>query len=354
MLRPEIEKYQHLLLKTIAFLTLFLIGYLLVRFMFAYLSPFIVAFILSLLMEPLVKFLQKLKMGRGFAVALSVFIFLGSFIAFSIFAITRIIYELGKLLENLPNLYDTIYIIVMDLVERGRNLYLQLTPEANNIVQDVLKKLFTELTSFVTQTTSSIINMITTLPGIIIFLMITIIATFFMTKDKYVIKDFLYRQLPSPWGSKLTSLKDDLFGALIGFIKAYSIIISVTFMESFLGLTIIGIDYAFLIAIIIALVDILPVLGSGSVYVPWAITNIALGNYRLGIFILILYVVIVIVRYIIEPKVVGQQLGIHPLIVLTSMFVGLKLMGVAGVLLGPIIVVVIKACQHAGIIPKFK
>jgi sporulation integral membrane protein YtvI len=142
--------------------------------------------------------------------------------------------------------------------------------------------------------------------------------------------------------------------ALIGFLKAQSIILSVTFIESFIGLTFLGIDYAFTLAIIIAVFDILPVLGTGGIYVPWAVINLILGNYRLGVGLLLLYGIIVVVRYMIEPKVVGQQLGIHPLLTLMSMFAGLKLIGVAGLILGPTTVVALKAFQHAGIIPKFK
>jgi sporulation integral membrane protein YtvI len=354
MLRSEIEKYQHLLLKIIAFITLFILGYLVIRFMFVYLAPFIIAFVLSMLMEPLVKLFQKLKLGRGVSVGLSILIFLGTFITIAVFAITRITYELGRLLENLPNLYANIYNIVIDLVERGKNLYLQLTPEATNIAQDVLKKLFTELTTLVTQTTSYIINMITSLPGILILLIIIVISTFFLTKDKYFIRDFLFRQLPQPWGARLTSVKDDLFGALLGFIRAISILISFTFIETFIGLSILGVDYAFILAIIIGLLDILPIIGTGSVLVPWAVTNFVMGDAKLGIWLLVLYAVIIIVRYTLEPKIYGHQLGIHPLVALISMFVGLQLLGLPGVLIGPSTVIILKACQHAGIIPKFK
>jgi sporulation integral membrane protein YtvI len=199
-----------------------------------------------------------------------------------------------------------------------------------------------------------LINTATTLPSKLVFLIITLISTFFITKDKYVIKEFIFRQLPETWGAKITTLKTDLFSALIGFLKAQLIILTITFVESFIGLSLIGVDYAFTLAIIIALVDILPVLGTGGIYVPWGIVNLALGNYGMAISLLVLYGVITVVRYMIEPKIVGKQLGIHPLATLISMFAGLKLIGVAGLILGPTTIVALKACQHAGILPKFK
>jgi sporulation integral membrane protein YtvI len=231
---------------------------------------------------------------------------------------------------------------------------LQLPPEVLNITQDVLKTVFEKLTTFLSSTTTFLIEIVTALPTTFIFFIITLIATFFLTKDKYIIRDFIFKQLPTTWGSKLTSLKTDLFMALFGFIKAEFIILSVTFTESFIGLSLIGVDYAFTLAIIIALFDILPVLGTGGIYVPWAIVHLIRGNYVTGIALLVLYGVITVVRYMIEPKIVGQQLGIHPVVTLMSMFAGMKLIGAAGLILGPTAVVALKACQHAGIIPKFK
>lgn len=354
MLKPEIEKYLHIILRVLAYSTIALVAYFALRMLFIYFTPFITALILSLIIEPIVKLFQRLKLGRGISVVLSILLFLGGFIAFSIFAITRIVYELIKLYDRLPNYYEEVYNLSAQIIQQVTDLYLQLPPEALNIIQDVLRTIFGNFTTFLSRTTTILIDTVTGLPTTVIFLIITLIATFFLTKDKYILKDFVFRQLPTTWASKLTSLKTDLFLALVGFLKAQSIILSITFIESFIGLTIIGVDYAFTLAIIIALLDILPVLGTGGVYVPWAITNFIWGNYRMGISLLVLYGIITVVRYMIEPKVVGQQLGIHPVVTLMSMFAGMKLIGAAGLLLGPTAVVTVKACQHAGIIPKFK
>lgn len=354
MLRPDMEKYAYMILRVMAYLVIGLIAYFVIRVIFAYFTPFVTAFILSLIIEPLVKFLQKLKLGRGISVLLSILIFLGGFVAVSIFAVTRIVFELIKLYNRLPNYYDGIYNFSVEIIQQATDLYLQLPPEALNIIQSGLRTVFEKVTTFLSHTTTWLIDILTALPSTMIFLIITLIATFFLTKDKYMIKDFIFRQLPPSWDGKLTSLKTDLFGALIGFLKAQSIILTVTFTESFIGLTLIGIDYAFILAIIIAIFDILPVLGTGGIYIPWAIVNIIMGNFRLGIALLVLYGIITVVRYMIEPKVVGQQLGIHPVVTLMSMFAGLKIIGAPGLILGPTTVVALKACQHAGIIPKFK
>lgn len=354
MLRPEIDKYKNTVLKVIVYLSIALIVFFVFRFAFAYFAPFIAALFLSFIIEPLVRLLQKLKLGRGISVLVSILIFLGVSITLSIIMITRIIYELINLYNHLPNYFEKISKLTAEIIQQATDLYLQLPPEALSIIQNVLNTIFQKITTLLSHTTTILIDILTALPSTLIFLIITLIATFFLTKDKHLIKEFVFKQLPSSWDTKLTLLKTGLFEALVGFLKAQSIILSITFIESFVGLTVIGIDYAFTLALIIALVDILPVLGTGGIYVPWAIANFIMGNYKLGIALLVLYGIITIVRYMMEPKVVGQQLGIHPVVTLMSMFAGMKLIGAAGLILGPTAVVSLKACQNAGIIPKFK
>jgi sporulation integral membrane protein YtvI len=316
MLRPDMEKYLHIIFKILIYTAIALIAFFALKLMFIYFMPFIIALMLSIIIEPIIVFLQKFKLNRGISVVLSIILFLGGFIAFSAFAITRIVYELIELYNRLPKYYDGAYNFLAEIVQQATDLYLQLPPEALNIIQEVLRTIFGKATAFLSSTTTWLINTLTVLPSTMIFILITLIATFFIAKDKYLLKDFIFRQLQPTWSAKIISLKTDLFAALVGFLKAQSIILGVTFLESFIGLTIIGVDYAFTLAIVIALIDILPVLGTGSVYVPWAVTSFILGNYRLGIALLVLYAIIVVVRYIIEPKVVGQQLGIHPVVTL--------------------------------------
>jgi len=354
MIKAEIEKYQAILLKVLAF-SLGAVGLLVVvKLTFFLLAPFLIALLLSFMMEPLVSQFQKIKIPRGFAVSLSMIVFFGGVGSLLTLAITRIIIELTKLYASLPSYGTESLTMLGSLLKKGTALYIQLPPEVLAPVQNTILTVTENITKLLTGFAKSILDTLTSLPGMLIFTLITIVATFFMTKDKYLIRDFLFRQLPDIWVSRLRSLKSSLFSSLLGFLKAQSIILSLTFTESFVGLSIIGVDYALIIALCIALIDILPILGTGTILVPWSIVSFAFGDYRLGICLLVLWAVIICVRYMVEPKIMGASLGIHPLIALISMFVGLKLIGVAGVLVGPAVVIFIKACMNAGIIPKFK
>lgn len=358
MLKTDLDRYFGYFIKALVFVFVLAVIYLIGKFAVTYLTPFIIAIVLAMLIEPLVKLFQRFKLGRGFSVILAMIIFLGVFVSLSAFAITRLVFELKDLYNSLPSYYNQIYSVAEDLVQRATELYLQLNPEATSIIEDLLLNFFDKLKvllgQMLTQTPLSTITIIGKFTGAFFFTIVTLLATFFLSKDKTFIIDFIFRQLTPAWQDKVLTLKKDLFMALVGFLKAQLILLSVTFLESYIGLTILGVKYALIFAIIIALVDILPILGTGSIYVPTAILNILWGNYKTAIFLLALYGVIVTVRYMIEPKVVGAQLGIHPLVALASIFAGLQLIGVAGVILGPTIVVVIKACQHAKILPRFK
>lgn len=358
MLKVDRDRYIGYFLKFLLFIfvlaAIFLIGKILVT----YFAPFLTALVLAMLIEPIVKLFQRLKLGRGVSVILAMILFLGTFASISAFAVSRLIFELKDLYISLPNYYNDLYAMTEIVIQRVTDLYLQLTPEATGIIEDLMVNTFDKLKvilgQMVTQTPSSTISFIGKLSGTFLSIIVTLLATFFLSKDKAIIIEFIFRQLSPVWQDKVLTLKKDLFMALVGFLKAQMILLSVTFLESYVGLTILGVKYALIFAIIIALVDILPILGTGSIYVPTAILNLLWGNYKVAIFLLVLYGIIVTVRYMIEPKVVGAQLGIHPLVALASIFAGLKIIGVAGVILGPTTVVVIKACQHAKILPRFK
>ncbi len=354
MFKPNIEKDGGIILRSIIIISTLTLIFLLFKYVLVYLAPFIFAFLISLAIEPVVRFFESFKMKRGIAVALSIVLVFSSVIMLVVLAITNLSIELVKLYNSLPDYSQQIYNMVEGLFQRGQDIYLQLPPEASTLLQDVIRTVFNNATSLLSNTTKAAIETIKWLPGFLIVLLIMTIATFFLTKDKFILKAFLFKQFSPAWARKISVFKDNVFNSFVGFLKAQALLISITFTESLLGLNIIGVNYALLIAVIVSMVDVLPVLGTGSVYVPWAIVSALMGNYRLALSLLALYLIILVVRYMIEPKVVGDQLGIHPVLSLISMYVGLKTIGVAGVILGPAMVIIIKACMTAGILPKFK
>ncbi len=128
----------------------------------------------------------------------------------------------------------------------------------------------------------------------------------------------------------------------------------ITFLELFVAFTVLGIKYAFLIALVIAVIDILPVLGTGTVLIPWSIFLLLIGDYYTGIALIIVYIVIAVIRQIIEPKIVGKYIGLYPLLTLVAMYTGLRVMGVLGLITFPLIIIIVKKLNDDGKLHLFK
>lgn len=354
MLSDSNDRHLKIFLKTMMILGIGVGSVLILKIAFTYLLPIVIALIFSMFLEPIVRFMERLHIHRIIGTLLSMLLYLGTLSLVLVFAISRAITEISIFYKKIPEYSVQLYDSISGIIEQGTSLYLQLPAEALSLVQQSVGSIFGRLTTFITTLTTGVLNTLSSLPGVLIFTLITLISTFFITKDKAMIKAFILRQFSEPTQQKMIGLKDDLFLAILGFIRAQLTFLSVTFIESFIGLSLIGVDYAFLIAILVALVDILPVLGTGTIYVPWAIVSFLYGNYTLGFSLLGLWVFIFVVRYMIEPKIYGYQLGIHPLLALMAVFAGLQLFGVVGLILGPALVVILLACQKAGLFPPFK
>lgn len=360
-LKNDVDNYTQYILKTTAILlriTVYSLIFLAIIFglklIINYMSPFIVAVLISFLIKPISRIFISMKIGKGISVAISMLLVYGVLFFLLTLGLSRGISELVYLAQKLPLYSDAIYEFINSLSKEAQDIYIQLPPEVTTYAVETAKNLLDKLGILLTNTAKHAVNTLSGLPKLGIIFIITSVASFFITKDSDKIQDFIFRQFSPSWQNKIMNFKKNLLTSLANFLKAQLILLSITFLESLIGLSIIGVRYALIISIIVSIVDILPVLGTGTVYVPWAIVSLIIGKYRLGISLLILYIIIVVVRYMIEPKVVGQQLGIHPLISLISIYVGAKVMGPIGVILGPTIAVIIKATQKAGILPKFK
>ena len=149
-------------------------------------------------------------------------------------------------------------------------------------------------------------------------------------------------------------VKGYVSGTLIKCILSYGLIMCITFTEITIGLLLMKIPNAVLIAACIAVFDILPVLGTGGIMIPWAIISLIIGDYFIGFGLLVLYLVITVIRNIIEPKIVGHQVGLHPVITLASMLAGLNLFGIIGLFGFPITLSLLRNLNDKGVIKIFK
>ncbi len=354
MLKEDFEKYYPFIKKSLYFILVMALILAAFKLAFAYLLPFVFAFVIAAAMEPFIRFLVRRRLPRGLAIGIAMFVYYGFLFALAFFAISRLIREVTYFSSHMPDYSRTFSALFDDIMRLSRKLYLKLPKEAVVPLQNTIQSLATKLTQVLTSLAGSVINILSALPNMLMFAMFTIIATFFAARDKEAIKGFLAKQVPAATYGKLAALKNSMLHSLLGFLKSQALLMALTFTECFIGLSLIGVRYAFVIAILIAVVDILPVLGSGTVLVPWGAASLLLGNTRTGAGLMVLYVAITIIRYVVEPRVIGSQLGLHPLVALIAMFAGLKVFGVLGLLLGPAIVVTAIAVMDAGLVQKYK
>lgn len=325
------------------FLGTLLILFLVCKFAFFFM-PFLIAAIIAIAIEPVIKFcMNKLKMSRrvsSFIIITLTIVILGAAL---IGGITELISELLKLSSNIAPAITKATEFVSVLTDKITTDYAaDISPQVINAIEKSVIDFIGNIGTYVGEIASQSLKVLLSIPTVAINIIITILALVFLTKDRIYIIDMLEHQFPKSWIKNASKVLKEVFSSIGGYIKVYLKIIVITFAELFLAFNIFNaigfnVPYPFALAIIISLVDILPVLGVGTVLNPWAIWMLIEGNYGFALAIFITYIIIFIVRQFIEPKLVSNQFGIHPIITLMAMYAGYKLIGgVFGLIVGPI------------------
>lgn len=308
-----------------------------------FLLPFLIAFALSSLMEPLIKLMSgKLRINRKIAVPIVLLLFLAIIVTLLVLVVLRLIEEIKSLISYAPTLLTNIYSQVAEWTERSSSLFEWLPFDITDSLGSIIANLSDTITNFGKSILKGAFATAISFPEALIFTIITVMATYFMSSDRKKIASTISRHLPETWAQRMLIIKNDLFSALFGYLKAALIIMLITFIELYIGFNIINVKYSLLLAFVIAIIDGLPVLGTGGVLIPWSIYSFVTNDIKMGVSILVLYLVVLIVRQIIEPKIVGQQIGVYPLMTLLAMYTGLKLIGFAGLIMGPITFLLIR------------
>ncbi|MGE4273599.1 MAG: sporulation integral membrane protein YtvI [Desulfitobacterium sp.] len=313
--------------------------------------PFFIAFFIALLLEPLVlRFMLSMKVRRPIATLFALLIAILGIGSILFLIVARLYTELSELAVSLPSYGHmvTIFNSILDTVEN----FIQLNPQVQITLNNTTQGLMDNLQGWALSGSLLLLNFISALPGVFIVLVISIVATFFMSASYPGIKSFFSSLLPGRWKPGAQSVSRDLGAAIVGFVRAETILISVTGIILTLGLVWMGNPYAFTIGFISAFLDLLPIVGTGMIFIPWIVGLLILGSVSEGIKLLVLYLIAMVVRQILEPKVMSQNIGIHPLATLISMYVGLKLLGGFGLILGPGLVIIYEAVRKAGFLKK--
>ncbi len=335
----EIEKRKSFLINFCYVTVLVILILVSAKFLLSYLLPFVLAGIIAFLMQRPAEFLQrKLKFKKNITAAfLAVLVYLA--VGFlSVFLIYRSSLFLMDLTEKLPYFFEK----AGNLIDALNDRFSDILPENEGFNLDSFwQSIFNKATVTVTDVLSSSITALAkNTPSFFISSIVALVASCYIAKDFDRLVKFSRELFGKKVSENIAKIKNILIESVFKLIKGYVILSSLTFLEVFIGLLILRVKYAFFIALLTAIVDVMPVLGTGTVLIPWAVLAAVFGNVSLGIGIGILYIIVILLRNFLEPKVIGAQMGINPLFTLITMFVGLRLFGVVGLFAFPIIFIV--------------
>ncbi len=318
--------------------------YLLVPFL-----PFIIAWITAMLIRPLINSICEItKFKRRIISFTCVFLLFLIILTVLVAICNKATSEIKGLAEDIMAGASDVVSDVFDYAEELSDKLPFYGKTENQETAELIRKTATSMvenavSAFSAKIPEAIINFIAQLPSIILFTVVLVMATFYMGSDIEKINSTIISLIPQNSRQSFIRAKRKLVIVGTRYIKAYLLILFIVFVQLLIGFLCLKIPYALTLALIIAVIDILPVIGVGSVLVPWAIVLLIRHETSQGIGLLILFAVIWLVRQIIEPKIVGRSTGLHPLITLIAMYIGLNFMGVLGLFVFPMIIILIKS-----------
>ncbi|QKY71588.1 sporulation integral membrane protein YtvI [Lentibacillus sp. CBA3610] len=336
---------------TLIFLTIFL---LLVFFFVLPISiPLVIALVTALVLNPLVRFTQKrMKINRKASVIV-VFLLFMIFLGISgTFVVTKAVTQVVNFVEDIPA-YVTELNNIYETWESNLDQYTENIPdEFYNQVTNTIESQLTSISETLTETITieRIAQFVAGIPQYLISFIVYLIALFLFMLELPLLRSKLYNFMTEKTAEKVSFMNKRLADVILGFFKAQFLVSIIIFVVSLIGLLLFTPDVAIIMSIIIWLIDFIPIIGSIAVLGPWAVFAFIAGDILLGIQLAVLAIILLAIRRTVEPKVMGQHIGLSPLATLIAMFLGIKLLGLLGFILGPLVLIAFNSAREAGII----
>ena len=315
--------------------------------LFDFLAPFFFGLLIALLMNPLVNFLMnKMKMKRWLASLLSLLIFMAAMSSMGVWLISTLFRQVGEFIESAPTHVEEI----VRMLEDG-NLWLERASESlpeGWYMPDIQELGIAAVTAFIDGgLAGQAISMVGNVPNLFINVILALVSAYFFMSDRERIFKSMRNACPKWIAGQWGITKAGLRKAMAGYFKAQAILMVMVGVISITGLLILGNDYALFVGLLLSILDFLPILGPAVVLLPWALISLVIGNFHQAIGLVVIYGVITIARQVLQPKIMGSQMGVHPLASLMSIFIGFRIFGLLGFILGPSLLMIFKAVKEA-------
>ena len=369
------EKKKKFIINVVYTVILIALFYLFFKFAFGTILPIICAIVAAMILQKPVNFIcKKTPLKRGLVSALSVLFAFAVVISGIVLILIWVGSEFKGFFQYIMIEFEDMPALIHKIEGYIANAIGFLPEKLESTVMDFISEKLATLTaptvtpnepsasidlSMLSTPLKGIWNTAKQIPTTLVSIVVAIVACCFMTADFASVKKLVLGFFQPDTRTKIVRAKRLLFPSLGKMAKAYGIIITITFCELSLGLFLLKLmgiydsGYIFVIAILTAIIDIVPVLGTGTVLIPWAVISLLNANYPLAIGLIVMYACITVIRQIIEPKLVAAQLGIPAFLTIVSMFIGSQIFGVIGIFILPITIVMLKLLNDEGIIHIF-
>ncbi|WP_024622321.1 sporulation integral membrane protein YtvI [Metaclostridioides mangenotii] len=314
------------------FIVIYSLIFLFIYKAFPFIAPFFLGTLIAFMIKPISqKMFNKFKINKGISTLLLSFIAVALVITLTSMGVVNLTKQLMIFINNASNgsyLTD----LAADIVNKANILISQANSMANIDIQELTSKFSGNLMSISKSILASTINLATSIPYILMFTVTLFVSTYFIAKDLDKMEASFYNMFTMEVRKKVLNVRNEIGASIFGYIKAYAILMSITAATIFLSFLIFGLPYGFVIGIVGSLMDLIPFLGIISIYLPIIVYHIMIKNYFVAIGMTVVFVLISVVRQILEPKLISANIGLSPLATIAAIFIGIQLKGVIGIL----------------------
>ena len=314
--------------------------------------PLITALFTSLILSPLVLLLRrKFSFSQKWSVITVFSLFIAVIFVLAFFIMTKVTCEITQIVQNLPHYINDLNqawsIIEQKMIVAAKNFPHAITEVISTQVQSYIDTISTKIGNFLT--IERVTEWIKAIPSFLVSMVVYLIALFLFLIDLPVIKEKVLGIMTPETTKKVSYMSTRLSNVFFGFFKAQFLVSIIIFIVSLIGLLIIKPEVAIVMSIIIWVIDFIPIIGSIVILAPWSAFHIMTNNMTIGIQLAVLAIILLIIRRTVEPKVMGSHIGLSPLATLIAMYLGLKLFGVLGFLIGPLLLIIVQSAFEAKI-----
>lgn len=322
---------------------------------FAALLPFLLALVLANLLEPAVRWLQHRVRLPRIAATIVVLGVLVAVVGYGTLAISTNLYrELLELAALIPTHQKTATTIATDVLARIQEWFQDMPAEVTHILQEKFNDLSEQALDVVGTITNKLLGAAAALPGIIVVLTVTLLATYFFSKDKDIVDATLLQAAPIRVRPAVAEARDKILADLVGFFRAQFVLFVINTGIAATAMHWIGSRYWMIVSLTLGILDLIPVVGPGLILVPWAIVALLLGNVKLALQLTGLLAVMFAVRQLLQIKILGDSIGIHPMLMLFALWAGVVIIGVWGFIVSPVLLIIGKAMLNADIVSRLR